>query len=406
LNKIVVFGPKMWNVLDKFAENVRVYSTPVGQVWNIINFVFRLFVIAAVGSSVYGDEQGAFKCDTGQPGCQNVCFNRFSPISHMRFWSFQLLFVSTPCLFFYMYASLSTGRVKKLEAEKEKLKKNKEEIDEATKVIMNEEPSESDPTATTSANSPTGEEDENQQALIKDQDNEAKSQAAWTQYYTNTDELKKTEKRVAKLQKKVGRYKEREVTNLRFGDKGSAGPGDLEQIIFTTKVRVMYILHCLMKIGVELLFLYLGYILQQQQSKTTGLKAWTVPEKYVCTHALEYGAAGSACAQQEKVTCWVSRPFEKRYFLWYMIVMTLLSILVTVIETFYMIFRTTRKSVQRKANDGYAQKRNNDNKYFVGYDASNFQNFDNTMMTNRSQRAIRNQLQQVHHNQSFMNKFS
>ena len=85
-----------------------------------------------------------------------------------------------------------------------------------------------------------------------------------------------------------------------------------------------------MKLGIEVLFLYLGYILQIQQSRTEGFwtkGAWTVPEKYTCNHAQVFGAAGSACAQQEKVTCWVSRPWEKQIFLYYMLTMTTLSIL-------------------------------------------------------------------------------
>ena len=36
------------------------------------------------GDRVYADEQSEFKCNTQQPGCNNVCFNSFSPISHLR----------------------------------------------------------------------------------------------------------------------------------------------------------------------------------------------------------------------------------------------------------------------------------------------------------------------------------
>ena len=361
----------MWNVLDRFAENVRVYSTPIGQLWNTVNFVFRLFVIVAVGSSVYGDEQGAFKCDTGQPGCQNVCFNRFSPISHMRFWAFQILFVSTPPIFFYMYAGMQVGQVKKLESQKQKLKKNKEELEEATKLLM-----ENDPAASPETNDC------------------GKSQAAFSQaavnYTTKEAELEANEKRVEKLEKKVGKYKEKQVNEMAKG-------GQLTNVIFTTKVRVVYILHCFLKFGIECLFLWLGYRLQQQQSKKEGWNAWTVPEKYTCTHALEYGAAGSACAQQEKVTCWVSRPFEKQYFLMYMLTMTGLSMILTLIEALYMAFKSTKKGVQRQADRSAEKQRNSqsmnysrrgtmlNNTIFEGYE-------DMNMMSMRSNRGIKNGL--------------
>ena len=40
-----------------------------------LKFIFRLLIVSMIGSQVYGDEQGQFKCDTNQPGCQNVCYN-------------------------------------------------------------------------------------------------------------------------------------------------------------------------------------------------------------------------------------------------------------------------------------------------------------------------------------------
>ena len=36
-------------------------------------------------------------------GCTNVCFNMFSPISHIRFWSFQIILVCTPSIVFMVY---------------------------------------------------------------------------------------------------------------------------------------------------------------------------------------------------------------------------------------------------------------------------------------------------------------
>lgn len=355
----------MWNVLDRFAENVRVYSTPVGQLWNTVNFVFRLFVIVAVGSSVYGDEQGAFKCDTGQPGCQNVCFNRFSPISHMRFWAFQILFVSTPPMFFYLYAGMQTGRVKKLEAKKKKLNEKKEELEEKAQKLIETGPND-----------------------IETPEDEAKSMAAFSvaanQIRKEGNYIVDEEKKVEKMQKKIGNYKEKEVNEMVKG-------GQLTTVIFTTKVKIVYILHCIMKFGIEVLFLYLGYILQQQQSLKTGWSAWTVPEKYTCTHAKVFGAAGSACAQQEKVTCWVSRPFEKQYFLMYMLVMTVLSLILTFIEAFYMAFHMGRKGIQRSSDAAYRKKTEaRESEMFNGVDASNF--YDNNMMTLKSQRGIKSGL--------------
>lgn len=40
-------------------------------------------------------------CNTKQPGCKNVCYDHAFPISHIRFWILQIIFVSTPTLIYY-----------------------------------------------------------------------------------------------------------------------------------------------------------------------------------------------------------------------------------------------------------------------------------------------------------------
>merc|ERR1712157_280590 len=65
---------------------------------------FRLFVILVVAEEIYDDELEDFRCDTNQPGCKNVCFNNFSPISKERFWAFQIMFCTLPILIFHEYA--------------------------------------------------------------------------------------------------------------------------------------------------------------------------------------------------------------------------------------------------------------------------------------------------------------
>lgn len=39
-------------------------------------------------------------CNTKQPGCKNVCYDHAFPISHIRFWILQIIFVSTPTLIY------------------------------------------------------------------------------------------------------------------------------------------------------------------------------------------------------------------------------------------------------------------------------------------------------------------
>lgn len=56
------------------------------QVWLTILFIFRILVLGTAAESSWGDEQEDFKCDTEQPGCENVCYDRAFPIAHIRYW--------------------------------------------------------------------------------------------------------------------------------------------------------------------------------------------------------------------------------------------------------------------------------------------------------------------------------
>jgi len=82
-------------------------------------FAFRMVMIARVGDQVYGDEQDHFTCNTEQPGCTQVCYSRFSPISHLRFWSVMVIVTATPPITFLAYATniITRHARKKEEAE-------------------------------------------------------------------------------------------------------------------------------------------------------------------------------------------------------------------------------------------------------------------------------------------------
>ncbi|KAG6926279.1 hypothetical protein G0U57_012385, partial [Chelydra serpentina] len=66
--------------------------------------IFRILVVAIVGETVYEDEQTMFLCNTLQPGCNQACYDRAFPISHIRYWVFQIILVCTPSLCFITYS--------------------------------------------------------------------------------------------------------------------------------------------------------------------------------------------------------------------------------------------------------------------------------------------------------------
>uniref|UniRef100_A0A8D0B883 Gap junction protein n=1 Tax=Salvator merianae TaxID=96440 RepID=A0A8D0B883_SALMN len=87
-----------WHLLGRLLESAQEHSTVVGKVWLTVLFIFRILVLGAAAEKVWGDEQSNFSCDTKQPGCQSVCYDQTFPISHIRFWVLQIIFVSTPSL--------------------------------------------------------------------------------------------------------------------------------------------------------------------------------------------------------------------------------------------------------------------------------------------------------------------
>ncbi|XP_040262243.1 LOW QUALITY PROTEIN: gap junction alpha-3 protein-like [Bufo bufo] len=114
-----------WNLLGKLLEKAQEHSTVVGKVLLTVLFIFRILVLGSAAEKVWGDEQSGFTCDTKQPGCQNVCYDKTFPISHIRFWVLQIIFVSTPTLI-YLGISYILYRLEEKHKQKEKLRQSKE----------------------------------------------------------------------------------------------------------------------------------------------------------------------------------------------------------------------------------------------------------------------------------------
>ena len=93
-----------WNFLGGILEEVHIHSTMVGKIWLTILFIFRMLVLGVAAEDVWNDEQSDFICNTDQPGCRNVCYDRAFPISLIRYWVLQVIFVSSPSLVYMGHA--------------------------------------------------------------------------------------------------------------------------------------------------------------------------------------------------------------------------------------------------------------------------------------------------------------
>ncbi|XP_051579056.1 gap junction protein beta 9a [Myxocyprinus asiaticus] len=87
-----------WSQLEALLSGVNKYSTVFGRLWLSIVFVFRVLVFVVAAQRVWGNESKDFECNTKQPGCTNVCYDSIFPISHIRLWALQLIFVTCPSL--------------------------------------------------------------------------------------------------------------------------------------------------------------------------------------------------------------------------------------------------------------------------------------------------------------------
>uniref|UniRef100_A0A8C5T2Z3 Gap junction protein n=1 Tax=Laticauda laticaudata TaxID=8630 RepID=A0A8C5T2Z3_LATLA len=70
------------------------------KIWFAIVIFLRFMVIFLAAYPLYQDEQERFVCNTLQPGCSNVCYDLFAPVSHFRFWLIQSVSALLPYVVF------------------------------------------------------------------------------------------------------------------------------------------------------------------------------------------------------------------------------------------------------------------------------------------------------------------
>lgn len=108
-----------WSFLENLLEEGQEYSTGIGRVWLTVLFLFRMLVLGTAAESAWDDEQADFVCNTQQPGCTAVCYDRAFPISHFRYFVLQVIFVSTPTIFYFGYVAIRFGKKEEVNNEKQ-----------------------------------------------------------------------------------------------------------------------------------------------------------------------------------------------------------------------------------------------------------------------------------------------
>nr|XP_023655579.1 gap junction beta-2 protein-like [Paramormyrops kingsleyae] len=103
-----------WLTLYSQLTGVNKHSTSLGKVWLSVLLFFRIMILMLAAEKVWGDEKSEFSCNTLSPGCESVCYDHYFPISHIRLWCLQLIFVSTPALLVAMYVAYNKHGTKRV----------------------------------------------------------------------------------------------------------------------------------------------------------------------------------------------------------------------------------------------------------------------------------------------------
>ncbi|XP_056315715.1 gap junction gamma-1 protein-like [Danio aesculapii] len=100
-----------WSFLTRLLDEISNHSTFVGKIWLTLLIIFRIVLTVVGGETIYQDEQSKFVCNTQQPGCENVCYDAFAPLSHVRFWVFQIIMITTPSIMYLGFAMHKIARM-------------------------------------------------------------------------------------------------------------------------------------------------------------------------------------------------------------------------------------------------------------------------------------------------------
>jgi len=277
-----------WSFLTRLLEEIHNHSTFVGKVWLTVLIIFRIVLTAVGGESIYSDEQTKFTCNTKQPGCDNVCYDSFAPLSHVRFWVFQIIMISTPSVMYLGYAIHKIARTSEEEWRKSQIYqkrsrntqwRNGHHLEEVCGNVDNEE--------------------EDTEPMIYEEDT------------LDMQEVK------PEMDKGKGLDPIKHDGRRRIMQEG---------------LMRMYVLQLLSRAIFEVGFLTGQYLLY----------GFRVNPSYVCNKI--------PCPH--RVDCFVSRPTEKTIFLLIMYVVSCLCLLLNVCEMFHLGIGTFRDSLRKRRNQG------------------------------------------------------
>ncbi|XP_039249152.2 gap junction beta-6 protein-like [Styela clava] len=278
-----------WHLLEKLIEQVGQHSTLIGKFWTTFFFILRLLIVISIADQVWEEDQDHFVCNTLSPGCENVCYNQFNPVSLLTLWAIQILAVGLSSVMFIVYTAHTMARI-----EQAKEIKKIQEQQKVTHGVGDQEPPEYRLVPSESGNVMSI--DRNDTEINGKNDVESK----------NKEETKKDGA---------------EIVAAKLGN-------DNPPTLF-----LAYVAQVVMRLITEIIFIVIQlkiYVFQ-----------FYVPELFRCGRWPCPGV----------VDCFISRPKEKTFMLWIMFASTSIMIVLNVIELYHLGLRKIYTAWTTRSND-------------------------------------------------------
>lgn len=111
------------------------YFNSIGRFYLKYQLFFRVLFVNVLLSDIFGGEK--LICDTGQPGCQEMCVNRFAPITFKKVWELELwmVLIVDGIFILFVYANKRVLDKKKYEKIRKRLRVEEKQV-KGDKVII------------------------------------------------------------------------------------------------------------------------------------------------------------------------------------------------------------------------------------------------------------------------------
>jgi len=262
-----------WHNIERLLQQTAFQSGLSGKFYILLWLCVRMLILLTSISKTFKSELDRFVCDTRFLGCQQMCFNQFSPMSMHRYWELQLICSVTPVIVFVMYAEYVLKDVQKVEdgrAIVRRTVKKRMGVDHRR-----------------SARSKNSKNSQNSEKQIF----EAKS----IDEYSDHGDIKVTD---------VKEFYGKEIVPFR------------KEFHTPAKVVTAYWWTLVVKLMLEVLFSVGQYFIYPYHL--------VMENEYICTDVYP--------CQDESVTCWPVRPFEKTFMIWMWFIVTIFQVVFGLFE--------------------------------------------------------------------------